>query len=198
MKKVNYPKLFGKKVMEEVELKAGALIQVFDAEGNDITDGKFIKAGEHTVAAAWFPVMKKMDVLCQGPIFTSMYNEEDGDGNPCFGFEGNGWHPQGLEGGLIMQSLTNSVDRWIVDSFDTMVDSGYEMARLQEDGRPIYAKPGKPQAAYELPIGWTVESLEGPIEVDGPGYYLVYTGADKGDFYLWQPELTQSDSVVRL
>jgi hypothetical protein len=198
----SHPKAFGKFVRPQGELKKDHSLQVFDLNGNDVTHEKAIVACTHIVRAAWFPVALRMEVFIQGLILPTMYNEtynkDDKKGSPCFGFEGQGWHPQGFEGGIIVQRLTDPVDRWIVDDLKTMVEAGYKMVRVEEDGRPVYSKPGDPQAAFEMPEGWTVTSMEGPITADGPGYYLVYTDSKKGDFYLWLPELTQSDAVQRL
>lgn len=147
-----------------------------------------IKAGETVVHGSFKLVTKDQIARVIGIVTASMCNAQNDDGEDVYKFQCNGWEPEGRVGNILLQDVENEVDRWACGQ-DLFGGTGW-VGTVQEDGSVIYAKPGKPLLALEIPEGTVVDSLEGSRTADA-GCMLAITNAKRGDFYVWTPDVVE-------
>lgn len=160
-----------------------SVFRMTDEAGNPV---EVVEAGL-TVVRGPFRLMTK-DQLARviGIVTSSMLNATDKDGVGVYEFQGNGWRPQGKVGDILLQDAENPADRWACGP-ELFGGTGWT-GTVQDDLSVVYAKPGKATLALELPAGTVVRSREGS-RVVGEGCYLAVSKADKGDFYVWTPDV---------
>lgn len=144
-----------------------------------------IEVGKTVVHGPFRLVTKDQIAVVTGIVTESMLNVDGGSGR-VYEFQGNGWRPQARVGDILLQDADNPNDRWACGA-DLFGGTGWR-GSVQEDGSVIYAKPGKPLFATEIPEGILVTSREGTRPAPA-GCLLAFSSADKGDFYVWTSDV---------
>jgi hypothetical protein len=163
--------------------KFALTLSVTNESGQPLSE---IKAGESVVSGPFRLVTKDQIAVVIGIVTESMLNATSKEGEKVFEFQGNGWRPQAKVGDILLQDVSNPADRWACGP-GLFGGTGW-VGTAQDDGSVTYAKPGKPLLALDLPEGTVVVSREGPRAVPA-GCILAITNADKGDFYVWTPDV---------
>lgn len=159
-------------------------LQLTDLNGN-IMD--HIEFGVTVVSGPFRLVTKDQISRVIGIVTESMTNSFNEKGERVFKFQGNGWKPEGKVGDILLEDVENTDDRWACGA-DLFGGTGWNG---EGDISSItYAKPGKPCIALELPEGMKVISREGERVVPAD-CLLAMTKADKGDFYIWTPDVVK-------
>jgi len=153
-----------------------------DEAGNPVTT---TEAGKTVVHGPFRLVTKDQTARVTGIVTESMLNATDKDtGESLYEFEGYGWRPQAAVGDILMQDVNNLPDRWSCKPGLFKDWNGTVGADLSV----TYSKAGKPLLALEIPEGTPIVTLEGPRSAPA-GCLLVFTNANKGDFYVWTADV---------
>lgn len=164
--------------------KQASTFSVTDETGNPMDS---IQAGVSVVHGPFRLVTKDQIARVVGIVTPSMLNATSKDGKRVYEFQGNGWNPQGMVGDILLQDAANPSDRWACGP-ELFNGTGW-MGTAQSDGSVTYAKPGKPLLALPLREGTIVISREGARSPVPAGCLLAITNAEKGDFYVWTPDV---------
>ena len=197
--------LFGHHILDPSGLPYDSDIQVLDADGQDVTHRRIIRAQSKKdgypgdfVRAQFVEVRKcqrvKVEYIIDESKFNSTVTEADGDpdhlGLPCHRIAGRGWTPYGFVGGVVVcdvDSLWDGLgnpDRWVLEGHPGFYDAAYH-AYGRVHGEMAWCKFdrasnqwGVPQLGFQLAEGWEVHSKEGVSRSDGHGV-LVWNKAAK-------------------
>jgi len=176
----------------EVEEKLGKFVKLSeeirfeDEEGNQM---EVITAGRTVVHGPFRLVTKDQIARVYGIVTPSMLNSKNDKGEQVYCFQGNGWRPEAKTGDILLQDTENPDDRWACGP-ELFGGTGWT-GTVNKDGSVTYAKPGRPLPALELPEGTIVESREG-ARATPKGALLAFSNPNKGDFYIWTPDVVQS------
>lgn len=159
---------------------------ITDEAGNSVS---FIEAGKTVVHGPFRLVTKDQIARVIGIVTEGMLNAKNDKGEPVYEFQGNGWRPQAKVGDILLEDADNPSDRWACGP-ELFGGTGWN-GTVNGDLSITYAKPGKPLLALEIPEGTIVRSREGarPAPAD---CLLAITKADKGDFYVWTPDVVEA------
>lgn len=174
----------------KVQDKLGRFAQL--ASSFSITDeagqpAAAIQAGATVVRGPFRLVTKDQIARVTGVVTESMLNATNKAGERVYEFQGNGWCPQAKVGDILLQDVANPSDRWACGP-ELFNGTGW-VGTAQSDLSVTYAKPGKPLLALEVPEGTIVVSREGARSPVPAGCLLAITNAEKGDFYVWTPDV---------
>lgn len=174
-----------------IESKTGRFVKLADSLKLATETGQpmsFIKAGVTVVYGPFRLVVKDQIARVTGIVTESMINAKNNAGEPVYEFQGNGWRPQARVGDILLQDVESPSDRWACGS-DLFGGTGW-VGAVHQDLSITYAKPGKPVLALELPEEIEVMSREG-TRVVPTGCMLAITNVEKGDFYIWTPDVVE-------
>jgi hypothetical protein len=165
--------------------KLAPKFSITDQVGNPL---KAVQVGVSVVRGPFRLMVKSQVARITGVVTESMLNSVNEKGERVYELQGNGWRPQARIGDLLMQDVEVLTDRWAC-GFELFGGTGWTET-VHEDLSVTYAKFGKPTLALELPKGTVVNSREGARLVP-LGSILVMSDANKGDFYIWTPDVVE-------
>jgi hypothetical protein len=178
--------------LEEKLGRFAGLAKNFSLTNIDGSPATEVAAGKTVVSGSFRLVTKTQIARIIGIVTPGMTNTKNNDGQPVYRFKGNGWYPEAPVGHIILQDVNNPADIWACEP-GLFGGTGWNgTVANDENGISVtYSKDRKPIIAVEIPVGTVVRSLEGPRTINKEGCLLVMTDANKGDFYIYTPDVVE-------